>query len=61
MATVRGIRFILVHKCLTTGVVRVLIQDDHFEDYYFPKGTRFSISFSSSNTYSSLEFQYDLS
>jgi hypothetical protein len=37
MATVRGIRFILVHKCLTTGVVRVLIQDDHFEDYYFPK------------------------
>ena len=24
------------------GVVRVLIQDDQFEDYYFPKGTRFS-------------------
>lgn len=24
------------------GVVRVLIQDDQFEEYYFPKGTRFS-------------------
>lgn len=24
------------------GVVRVLIQDDQFENYYFPKGTRFS-------------------
>lgn len=28
---------------LIQGVVRVLIQDDHFENYYFPKGTRFSI------------------
>jgi cytochrome P450 len=28
---------------LTTGVVRVLIQDDQFEGYYFPKGTRFSM------------------
>src|SRR5579859_7790107 len=28
---------------LTLGVVRVLIKDDHFENYYFPAGTRFSI------------------
>jgi hypothetical protein len=27
---------------VASGVVRVLIQDDHFENYYFPKGTRFS-------------------
>jgi cytochrome P450 len=30
---------------VAAGVVRVLIQDDQFEDYYFPKGTRFSIIF----------------
>ena len=29
---------------VAAGVVRVLIQDDQFEDYYFPKGTRFSIT-----------------
>ena len=29
---------------LTIGVVRVLIKDDHFENYYFPAGTRFSIT-----------------
>jgi cytochrome P450 len=28
---------------LLIGVVRVLIKDDHFENYYFPAGTRFSI------------------
>jgi cytochrome P450 len=28
---------------VAAGVVRVLIQDDQFEDYYFPKGTRFSM------------------
>ena len=33
---------LLLYRVLTIGVVRVLIQDDQFEDYYFPKGTRFS-------------------
>jgi cytochrome P450 len=35
------------YPLVAAGVVRVLIQDDQFEEYYFPKGTRFSISLSS--------------
>jgi hypothetical protein len=56
MAAVRGIRFIPIHMYLTIGVVRVLTQDDHFEDYYFPKGTRFSNCLFNFNADFSLEF-----
>ena len=38
------------------GVFRVLIKDDHFEDYYFPKGTRFS---NSPNVYSDCSVERD--
>lgn len=46
---------------LITGVVRVLIKDDHFEDYYFPAGTRFSITVGGRGTDFSVERNANIS